>query len=94
MHCVTELHSLEHKNEFPVLQRHSVTRSASSSVPLGCFTLEDSHNSCAAEIHCICVGLFSQHGRRFLGNISNTLLNLCQEDLMNLLKTEWDKSRY
>ncbi len=57
----------------------TVTRSQSNRAPLGCGGTGDLHHGCAACSNCVM--LSCQYGPKSLRNVSNTLLNLCHEEL-------------
>ncbi len=62
-----------------------VTRSQSNRAPLGCGGTGDSHHGCAANKSAAtawCYHANNQYGPKSLRNVSNTLLNLCYEELM------------
>ncbi len=58
----------------------TVTRSQSNRAPLGCGGMRDSHHGCAADKSAATAWL-SSIWPKSLRNVSNTLLNLCHEDL-------------
>ncbi len=59
----------------------TVTRSPSNRAPLGCGGTGDSHYGCAADKSAATAMLSCQYGPKSLSNVSNTLLNPCDEEI-------------
>ncbi len=59
----------------------TVTRSQSNRAPLGCGGTRDSHHGCAADKSAEIVWCYHVNMDQNLCNVSNTLLNLCHEEL-------------
>ncbi len=68
----------------------TVTRPQSNRVPLGCGGMEDLHYGCAADKSAATSGMLScQYGSKSRRNFSNTLLNLCHEELRQFWRKKW-----
>ncbi len=60
----------------------TVTRSQSNRAPLGCGVTGDSHHGCAADKSAAPAWCYHVNmDQNLWGNVSNTLLNLCHEEL-------------
>ncbi len=60
----------------------TVTRSQSDRAPLGCDGTGDSHQGCAAaNLQQLRDAIMSVMDQNLGGNVTNTLLNLCHEEL-------------
>ncbi len=68
----------------------TVTRSQSNRAPLGCGGTRDSHHGCADDKSAATVWLLSWSiWPTSLRNVSNTLLNLCHEELRQFWRQKW-----